>query len=183
AAPSHLVATAVSSSQINLTWTDNSSNEDGFKLYRSTDGVNFTYVKGLAANVTSCSDYDRSPGTTYYYQVLAYNAGGNSPYSNRASVTTPTQPAAPSSMVAAAVSSSQVSMAWSGNAASEEGFKRYRSTDGVNYSNIKILAANTTSYSDTGRSPGTTYYYQVLAYTNAAGNSPYSNTASATTTK
>src|SRR5439155_281225 len=183
AAPLNLVATAASSSQINLTWTDNSSNEDGFKLYRSTDGVNFTYVKGLAANVTSCSDYDRSPGTTYYYQVLAYNAGGNSPYSNRASVTTPTLPAAPSNLVATAVSSSQINLTWIESSSNVHRVNLYRSTDGVNYSNINILAANNTRCSDDDRSPGTIYYYQVLAYTNAGGNSPYSNTASATTTK
>src|SRR5207244_6313891 len=92
AAPSNLVATAASSSQINLTWTDNSSNEDGFKLNRSTDGVNFTYVKGLADNVTSCAGYDRLPGTTYYYQVLAYNTAGDYSYSPNATDTTTAAP-------------------------------------------------------------------------------------------
>src|SRR5207253_3086653 len=64
AAPSNLPATAASSRQIHLTWTDNSSHEDGFKLYRSTGGVNFTYGKGLEANVASCLGYDRSSGAT-----------------------------------------------------------------------------------------------------------------------
>ena len=87
-APSSLAATAVSSSQVNLTWSDNSANEDGFKLYRSTDGVNFSNIKIVGPNVTSYSDTGRTGSTTYYYRVLAYSIGGTSAYSNTAVVTT-----------------------------------------------------------------------------------------------
>ena len=43
-APSNLTATAASRSQINLSWKDNSNNEQGFKIERSTDNVNFTQI-------------------------------------------------------------------------------------------------------------------------------------------
>jgi len=79
---------AVSASQINLSWTDNSSNETGFKLQRSTDGVNFSLIATVGANVTSYSNTRLTPSTTYYYRVYGYNASGASAFSNLASATT-----------------------------------------------------------------------------------------------
>jgi Bacterial Ig domain/Pel9A-like, right handed beta helix region/Fibronectin type III domain len=89
AAPSSLSATAVSSSQINLAWTDNANNETGFKIERSTDGVNFSQIATVGANVTTFSDPGRSASTTYWYRVRANNGGGDSAYSNTANATTP----------------------------------------------------------------------------------------------
>jgi hypothetical protein len=87
AAPSNLKATASSSSQIDLTWTDNSINETGFGIERSTDGVNFTVI---AFNIPSqtYSDTGLAPGVTYYYRVHATNAAGDSANSDPASATT-----------------------------------------------------------------------------------------------
>src|SRR5262249_14111231 len=81
AAPSNLTATAASSSQINLTWIDNSNTEDGFKIERLSGGT-WTEVATVGANVTSWSDSGLTAGTTYTYRVRAYNAGGNSAYTN-----------------------------------------------------------------------------------------------------
>jgi Repeat of unknown function (DUF5650)/Fibronectin type III domain len=88
AAPTNLVATALSSSQIGLSWTDNANNETGFQVQRSTNGVNFTAIATLGANVTTYTDNGRTPATTYYYRVGAFNASGNSAFSNVASATT-----------------------------------------------------------------------------------------------
>jgi Calcineurin-like phosphoesterase/Fibronectin type III domain len=184
AAPSALTATAVSSTQINLTWTDNSNNEDGFKLYRSTDGVNFSTTATLGPNVTSYSNTGRSASTTYYYRVKAINAQGNSAYSNIAGATTfapaTVNPSAPDDLTATAVSGTQINLTWSDNSNNEDGFKLYRSTDGVNFTQISKPAANVTAYADTSCVPATTYYYRIRAY-NAKGNSGYSNTAQART--
>ncbi len=89
AAPSSLSATAVSTSQINLSWADNSGDEDGFKIERKT-GANGTYAEiiSLGSNATSYSNTGLAAGTNYVYRVLAFNAGGNSAYSNEASATT-----------------------------------------------------------------------------------------------
>src|SRR5262249_34902726 len=81
-APSGLSATAVSSSQINLIWADNSSDESGFQIERSTDGVNYAQVATAGANITSYSNTGLSASTLYYYRVRAYNSGGSSTYSN-----------------------------------------------------------------------------------------------------
>ncbi len=81
-------ATPVSTSQINLSWTDNSSNEDGFKLERSTDGTTFTPIALVGANVTTFANTGLGRNKRYYYRVRATNASGNSSYSNTASART-----------------------------------------------------------------------------------------------
>src|SRR5207248_8145243 len=53
AAPTNLIATAASSSQINLSWTDKSNNETGFMVERSSNGKQFTQIATVAANVTT----------------------------------------------------------------------------------------------------------------------------------
>ncbi|MGH9363080.1 MAG: PA14 domain-containing protein, partial [Thermoanaerobaculia bacterium] len=88
AAPSGLAATAVSGTQINLAWNDNSANEDGFKVERSTDGVNFTQIATLGIDAQSYSSRGLSLSTLYHHRVRAYNASGDSAYSNTASATT-----------------------------------------------------------------------------------------------
>jgi len=174
--PTGLIATAVSSSQIDLTWTDEADNETGFKIKR--DSVEIAKV---GANVTNYSDTGLDPSTEYTYQVCAYNNAGDSTYSIEASATTPsgsgdvTPPAAPSNLVATTVGSSQIDLNWTDNTDNETGFKIKRDS-----SEIAEVGANVTSYSNTGLDPSTTYTYQVCAY-NDAGDSTYSNEASATT--
>jgi len=87
-APSDLVATAVSDKQIDLSWTDNSYDELGFKIERKKDEETFTEIDTANANATSYSDTELSSDTTYYYRVRAYNDAGNSDYSNEAHATT-----------------------------------------------------------------------------------------------
>ncbi len=88
AAPSNLSATATSSSAISLAWTDNSDDETGFEIERSSDGVNFAPRATVGANVTTFGDSGLSASTTYFYRVNATNGGGDSGYSNVASATT-----------------------------------------------------------------------------------------------
>jgi fibronectin type 3 domain-containing protein len=87
--PASLVATAVSSSQVHLSWQDNGGNEQGFRIQRKTGTGKWSLVATLAANATSYQDMGVSAGTTYNYRVQAYNAVGNSRFSAIASATTP----------------------------------------------------------------------------------------------
>jgi hypothetical protein len=75
---------AVSTSQINLSWTDNSGNETGFKIERCTGSgcTNFAQIATVGANVRSYNNTGLNKNTTYTYRVRAYNAAGNSTYSN-----------------------------------------------------------------------------------------------------
>ncbi len=179
-APSNLNAIAVSSSQITLTWTDNAKYEAGFKLERSTDGVNFTQVAMLLANATAYNSTGLAPSTTYYFRLRSYDGPNLSAYSNVASATTNSAPSAPSNLVAVATSSSRIDLTWTDNATNEGGFKVERSTDGVSFSQIATLAPNTTSYASTNLGASTTYYFRVRAY-EGPNHSAYSNVASATT--
>ncbi len=90
AAPSGLTASAVSSSQINLNWTDNAGDETAYKVERATSSSGpWTEIAGsLAANTTSFQATGLAASTTYHFRVRASNAAGNSNYSNTASATT-----------------------------------------------------------------------------------------------
>jgi hypothetical protein len=94
-APSALSASAISSTRIDLTWSDNSVNEDGFTIERSTDGASFDEIVTLNANVTAYSDIGLAPATTYYYRIQSYNTGGTSSFSNTVNTTTPALAAPP----------------------------------------------------------------------------------------
>ena len=90
-APSNLTATAVSQTQINLSWTDNSGNEDGFRIERCTgqNCTNFAQIAQVGPNATSYSDTGLTGNTRYRYRVRAFNAAGNSAYSNIVTERTP----------------------------------------------------------------------------------------------
>jgi hypothetical protein len=86
-APSNLKATAVSSSRINLTWTDNAEFESGFTVQRSTDGTNFVFLASVGSNVTGYANTGLQPRRTYWYRVRAVRNGNSkvSAWSNMAS--------------------------------------------------------------------------------------------------
>ncbi|HYG74582.1 MAG TPA: fibronectin type III domain-containing protein [Planctomycetota bacterium] len=89
AAPTALTAVAVSGTAIDLSWTDASNNESGFKIERSPDGVaNWTLITTTAANATSFRDSNLSAATTYFYRVRATNSVGDSANTAAASATT-----------------------------------------------------------------------------------------------
>jgi hypothetical protein len=90
-APSNLSGNAVSATQINLSWTDNSSNETGFSIERCTGNncANFAQIATVGANVTTFPNTGLTKNTWYRYRVRAFNASGNSAFSNVISEKTP----------------------------------------------------------------------------------------------
>jgi subtilisin family serine protease len=94
AAPGGLTVAAATSSQINLAWSDSSGNEDGFAIERCQGSgcANFAPIATVSAGVTSFADNGLAANTTYSFRVRAYNAAGNSGYSNTATATTPAAP-------------------------------------------------------------------------------------------
>ncbi len=180
-APTNLTANAVSSSQIQLNWVDNSGDESGFKIERSTDNVSFTQIATVAANITSFANSGLTPSTQYFYRVCATNAVGDSLYSNTANATTQgTNLNAPTALSATAVAKNRINLAWTDNSTNETGFKIERSVDGVAFTQIATVAANAKTYSSTGLKANKQYWYRVRAYSGTL-NSAYSNVATATT--
>jgi hypothetical protein len=196
AAPSGLTATATSTTNVTVAWTDNATNEDGFHIERCTGTMaacdaspaSFAQVAQLAADTTSWPDTGRTPGATYTYRVRAFNGVGNSAYSGSAQVIMPAPPTAPTALAATAISTTQINLTWTDTATNEDGFRVERCTgtaatcdaSPASYAQVAQLAADATSWPDTGRSAGTTYTYRVRAF-NTWGQSAYSNGASATT--
>ncbi len=288
AAPSNLTAVPVSTSQINLSWIDNSSNEATFRIERRTATGTFATIATVGANVTAYQNTGLAAGTTYFFRVRAENAAGNSSYTIESSATTPTTagalpesphpyadnydntwtytlpgapssinvvfdsqtfteadydfihitdgagtpiagspftgnqlagqtkvvpgatvrirlitdgsivyygfrvtgitagavigaPAAPSNLLAIAVSSSQVLLTFRDNSANETMFRVERRTATGAFATAATLAANLTSFVDSGLTAGTTYFYRARAE-NGSGASAYTAEATATTT-
>ncbi len=186
AAPSGLMAVSASSAQINLSWTDTSVTETGFKIERGATAAGpFALIFTTAANINSYSDSSLAASTTYYYRIASYNNVGSSANTSVASAMTQATatevPAAPSGLAAAASSTTQINLTWSDNSTNESGFKIERGSSVAGPFNlIFTAAAASTSYSDTALTSATTYYYRIYSF-NSAGNSAVSTTASATT--
>jgi len=182
AAPSNVSVTSITGSQVSLSWQDNSSIESYFSI-EQFNGTSWQQIGTASANATdtTISNQTFNPSTQYSFRVRAFSYTGyqNSLPSNVVA-TTPAWPVAPTNLTVTAASSSQITLKWDDNAANETGYKIERSADNYNWTELTTTAANATSYSDTGLSEGTTYYYRVRA-TNANGDSAYSSSASATT--
>jgi fibronectin type 3 domain-containing protein len=171
AAPSGLSATPSSGTQISLSWQNNSTTQTSLTLQRSTDGINFTTIATLSARANSYLDTALNLGTTYYYQIYATNAYGNSLNSAVASTTTPTIPAAPSNATATIVSNTEVDLTWQDNSNNEQGFEIFRqTTTGGTFNYVATLPPASTSYKDTSvvLTPDTFYDYHIQAF-NLAG--------------
>ncbi len=181
-APSALTATAVSTSQITLTWADNSGNEDGFTIERSTDNTTFTQFATVGASATGGVDTALAAGTKYYYRVRAFNVAGPSTYSNTANATTllpppPPPPAAPTTLKAQN-DKRDIRLTWTkSSSANITQIRIYRATVSGGPYALHATVPVTTTYTDTGLTSGTTYYYVVTAVNSSGLASPYSNQA------
>jgi len=181
--PDSLTATAVSTTQVNLSWTDHSTNETGFKIERKTGSGSYAIVATVGTDVTSFSDVGLISSTAYTYRVYSYNQGGISmSYSNEASATTFSPvPVPPASLTATAISTTQVNLSWIDHSTNETGFKIERKTGPGSYAIVATVGTDITSFSDAGLISNTTYTYRVYSYNQGGSSASYSNEASATT--
>jgi YVTN family beta-propeller protein len=187
-APGSATATAVSGSQINVSWgaaTDNVG-VTGYEVERCQGAGCSSFALVATVSGTSYGDAGLTPATSYSYRVRAFDAANNkSSYSATGSTMTPdtVAPTAPGGLTASAISSSQINLSWSA-ATDNVGVTNYliERCQGAGCSSFaQIATSTTTSYSNTGLTAATSYSYRVRA-TDAAGNlGGYSNSTSATT--
>ena len=177
AAPTSVSATAVSSSQINLTWTDNASNESGFQIERSTDASTFTEIgvshlerHDLCQHIVERCDSILVPRSRLQRDgALCLCRPGERDDHAGATTVTATICAHGSD---ATRQSGRITLTWTDSSNNETGFSIERSPDGQAFSQIATVAQNVSTYVDT--SPGSTkfVFYRVRAF-NLAGNSAY----------
>jgi len=146
-------------------------------VQRSLNGSSGWAQVGTTAGAATLQDSGLAVGTTYYYRVMATNAAGSSGASSVVNILT--VPGAPMNLVAAPASQTQINLSWT-DVASETGFIVERSLDGATWTQVGTVGTATTTFSDTGLTASTTYFYRVSA-TNTAGTSAASNVANTTT--
>ncbi|MHB8481737.1 MAG: fibronectin type III domain-containing protein [Nitrospiria bacterium] len=171
--PSGLTATAVSPSQINLSWMPGSDDIGvaGYEVWRSTDGALYIHIANVTG--TAFSSAGLSPSSVNYYYVKTYDAAGNSSIpSNVASAVTladTVPPSAPLGLHAVTVSGSEIDLWWfdSVDNVGVAGYQIWRSTDNLNFT--RFATSTTSGYADKGLTTIQTYYYYVKAY-DVSGN-------------
>jgi len=160
--PSGLRATSPTPTSVLLGWTDNSDNEDGFKIRRTSAGQNtWADVASVGSNVTAYSDTGLIEATQYSYAVLAFKGASLSTSSDTASATTAMF--APRELSAVALSATSITLVWHDLSSVETGYKVERKLGVGRFAQIAILSANSAAMTDTGLSPSSAYAYRVAA--------------------
>jgi hypothetical protein len=179
AAPSMGDAYPVNSSQVFVYWSDNSSNEDGFRLERSLD-QGLTWATAASTGPGEWWHYDAvTSDQLVCYRVLAFNAGGDSPAS---STDCTAAPAAPTNLVAVIVDAFTVDLTWSDNSGVEDGYEVWAiDTVTCYYCQfwLATLAPDAASFRYEGDPYAGGYVYYVIA-TKDGGRSDQSNEATPT---
>jgi hypothetical protein len=166
-------AIPINSSSIRVRWTDNSADESGFRVEQASS-VTGPWISGgtAAVNATSLA-LGAASEQRLCYRVLAFNTAGNSPPSTPDCTVAP---AAPTSLVATPVSDG-IEVTWQDNSNWEFGYTLQGSADGVTFSAVVNLPANTAGFRQTGVGSSETHWYRVVA-TRDGGLSDPSNPAS-----
>lgn len=180
--PTSLTAKAISSTKINHTWTDNSTNEYGFKIERSS-GQEFILYDSCSPGTQFYQDTGLVAGVEYVYRVYGFNASEHKNYSNESVARTYDYPAAPPvkpvGLNATVISSDQIRLTWKVNSDTVEGYAIERKREGV-YENIAFPEIADSLLYDIKLDPNTAFTYRMRAY-NLAGYSDYSAETIATT--
>jgi hypothetical protein len=146
--------------RIHITWTDNSSNEDGFHVEQAPALTGpWTTSVSMGPNLTS-ADVNVPAEQQVCFRVIAFNAAGPS-LPSTPDCTTP--PASPTNLVARVSTQTSIALAWSDNSAVEDGYKVSRMENGGVWTDIATLPANTVSYRDGSVRQDVSYTYQVQA--------------------
>jgi fibronectin type 3 domain-containing protein len=176
ATPAGLSATP-GDAQVVLTWNASGGATSYYVKRGAASGGPYTQISTPSA--TSFTDTNLTNGTTYFYVVSAFNSAGQSANSAEASAkpVAPAQPPSAPTGLQATAGNAQVALTWTASAGATSYHVKRSTTGGGPYT--QISAPTTTSFTDTGLTNGTTYFY-VLSALNSSGESANSAQASAT---
>jgi fibronectin type 3 domain-containing protein len=175
-APSGVDAKPAPWQRVDVTWFDNSTTEDGFRVERSLDGSSWITAGTVGPNVTSFSDAELASEQQVCYRVIVFQAQIASPPST---IDCTTPPASPASLTATAIGPQTIDLAWIDNSVVEDGYEVQRATAVFGpFGLVANLAQNAVGYRDAGLAADATYYYRVRAKKDG-GVSNFSNYAGA----
>ncbi len=197
ATPTSLTATAISYSEIDLSWADSMYDEDGFIIERSTDNANFNTVATVGADVHSYQNTGLERNTRYYYRVRAYIGTNYSSYSSTANAYTDvTPPPAVANLSVSMVGKLTLAVSWTapgddGTVDTPVAYDLRRSTSAItagNFGSATQITLGTPKWGGypeckkvTGLSSCTTYYFAIKTQDEAGNWSSISNVPNATT--
>jgi len=174
--PANVSASAVSQSQINVSWNPSTDNVGvtGYQVFRNS-------IQIATTTATSYPDSNLAASTTYSYTVTAFDAAGNVSAQSTAAIATTsstdtTPPSAPTNLTGGSTVSSQVNLSWSAST-DNVGVAGYR----VSRNGSQVGTASGTSFTDTGLAASTAYSYTVTAFDGAGNVSAPSDQFSVTT--
>jgi titin len=179
--PAAVAAEPHSSTAIYLDWAGVPA-ATGYEVERQEDETQqgWLTIARVEEHVTAYTDGGLDPGTTYFYRVSALTGSGPPLPSDIVSATTPGGAVPAATSVTAVAALDTITLTWT-DVGDETGYRIEISTDGnTGWAGIGTAGQDVTVYTDTALSPGTTYYYRIVA-TNAAGDSAPSNIVDATT--
>ncbi len=159
-----------------LSWSDNNSIEDGYKIERKSGSSSWTQIAQVGPNVITYLDSNLNSSTIYFYRIRAFKGQFNSSYGPEVFDTTLVPiPPVPSGVNSQVISAYSIRVNWSDNSQLELGFRLERKLGtGAEWVEIGQLSAGTTTFLDTGLTPNRSYSYRVRAFNNT-GVSGYSS--------
>lgn len=171
-------ATMSSYNSIKLCW-NKLSNVTGYRIYRSIDGKNFSYLKTLkGTKIITYTDKDLTTGTTYYYKVRAYldDTKSNKRYYGAMSASVKEKPILDKVTIKSVTNSSakKATLSWN-KVTGASGYEIYQASSKTGiYTKVKtITSGNTLTYAKTNLDINKTYYYKIRAYRTVDGDKTY----------
>jgi hypothetical protein len=153
--------------KIDLSWEDRSNNEAGFAIYRKLESESsFSKIEQTAANTESYTDATVNFANNYLYEVRAFATDGSESEPSISEAVSATKLAAPTNLSALA-GENKIDLNWADNSSIEEGFRIFRKLESETAfptEPLVSLGTDITTYSDTSTTPGTSYIYQVVAF-------------------
>ncbi len=200
-APTGLTSNSISANRVILSWTDNSSDENLFRVERSLNGSTYTSIGTTVPNVVSYTDSGLAASTLYYYRVRAENQYGNSAYTTYSVTTSVTEPTVQTSgMQFTAVNDGSETIAYTpgngtkrlllmhaGSAVNADPSDNTTYTASTVYgSGTQVGTGNYVIYADTGRSltitgltAGVQYFVKAYEFNGGSGSENYLTTSPA----